>query len=115
MLKTSASGNMPIRVGSNPVRLQEIVGSGQFPGPITITALRLRSASGAGPVNQTAASVQVTVSTTQAYPNTANGHSLPSPINANNVGPDATVVYKGALSLSSLRAVRRPGPARLTW
>src|SRR4026207_1169464 len=90
--QASAPGNMPLLLGSAPVRIQEIIGSGQFPGPITITALRARSAPGTGPVNQTGGSVKVTVSTTQAYPNTAYNHALPSTTYGNNVGPDATIV-----------------------
>ena len=100
--QTNAPGNSPLTVGANPVRLQQVIGSGQFPGgPVTITGLRLRAASGSGPVSQSGASVQITVSTTQAFPNTTNGHALPSPTYANNIGPDATVVFRGTGSLSS--------------
>ena len=74
----SAPGNLPIKLGGNSIRLQEIVGGGQFPGPIMITGLRVRSAPGAGPVNSAIPSFQMTLSTTAAYPNTANGHTLPS-------------------------------------
>ena len=107
--QTSVAGNSPLRLGNTPVRLQQIIGSGQFPGPITILALRLRSAPGTGPVSQTGASIQVTLSTTQAYPNTANGHALPSPTYANNVGPDASIVYQGGGALSS-PGCAAPGP-----
>jgi uncharacterized protein (TIGR03437 family) len=108
--QTAAPGNAPLRIGAGAVHLQEIVGSGQFPaGPITITGLRLRSAPGTGPVSQSGGSVQLTLSTTQAYPNTANGHALPSPTYANNFGPDAAVVFKGTGSLSS-PGCPPPGP-----
>ena len=108
--QTAATGNSPLTLGPSPVHLQQIIGSGQFPaGPMTITGLRLRSAPGSGPVSQSGANVQVTVSTTQAYPNTTNSHALPSPTYANNMGPDATVVYKGTGSLSS-PGCAAPGP-----
>ena len=108
--QTTAPGNDSLRLGTDAVHLQQIVGSGQFPGgPITITAIRLRSAPGAGPVSQSGGSVQITLSTTQAYPNTANGHALPSPTYANNIGPDATVVFKGTGSLTS-PGCPAPGP-----
>ncbi len=107
--QASAPGNQPIHVGSKSTRFQEIAGSGQFPGPVVIAALRLRSSPGTGPVNQTLSSFQMTLSTTQAYPNTTNGHALPSLTYANNVGPDAAVVYKGALTLSS-PGCQTPGP-----
>src|SRR5260370_2657113 len=72
-----------------------------FLGPIVITGIRVRSAPGAGPVSFNYASYKITLSTTQAYPNTANGHTLPSLTYASNVGPDATTVYNAALSASS--------------
>jgi hypothetical protein len=37
-------------------------------------------------------------STTQVFPNTKNGHTLPSLTYASNVGPDATVVYNAAIT-----------------
>ena len=78
-----------------------MVGSGQFYGPIVITGIHLRSAVGTGPVSLIKASFKITLSTTPVYPNTANGHTLPSLTYANNVGPDATTVYNGAFSGSS--------------
>ncbi len=100
-LQATAPGNMPIPVGSKAGRLQEVVGSGQFPGPIVITGIRVRSAPGTGPVIINYASYKITLSTTQAYPNTNNGHTLPSLTYANNVGPDATVVYNASATGSS--------------
>jgi len=102
--QATTAGNSPLKIGANPSRIQEVVGSGQlsqFTGPVTITALRLRSFPGSGPVNFTLPSLKVTMSTTQVYPNTNNGHALPSATYANNVGPDATVVHNSALTASS--------------
>jgi hypothetical protein len=100
-LQANASGNLPIAVGATAARFQEIIGSGQFTVPIVITGIRLRSAAGAGPVSFQNASYKITLSTTQAYPNTNNGHTLPSATYGNNVGPDATTVYNAAVSGSS--------------
>jgi len=43
----------------------------------------------------------VTVSTTQAYPKTNNGRTLPSSTYFSNVGPDAKTVYNVSVSGSS--------------
>lgn len=75
--EASAAGNISIQVDATASRFQEIVGGGQFPGPIVITGIRLRAAAGTGPVRFNYASLKVTLSTTQAYPNTINGHQLP--------------------------------------
>src|SRR5712692_4340268 len=91
-LQTTAPGNLVIPVGAKASHFQEIIGGGQFPGPIIITSIRVRSAPGTGPVTFNYASYKVTLSTTQAYPNTKNGHTLPNVTYANNVGPDATTV-----------------------
>ncbi len=103
--QATASGNAPTGLGHHGVQYQEVIGSGQFAAinavPIQIVALRLRSSPGAGAVNFTFPSLQVTLSTTQAFPNTSNGHKLPSLTFADNVGPDATVVYNSAFSGSS--------------
>ena len=94
-------GNYPVPVGATAERLQEIIGSGQFNGPMVITGLRFRAAVGAGPVSLNYPSFQVTLSTTQAFPNTNNNHTLPSATFASNVGPDATKVFSGPVSASS--------------
>jgi hypothetical protein len=99
--QATAPGNVALPVGSKANRLQQIIGSGQFLGPIVITGIRVRSAPGTGPVSFNNPSYKITLSTTQAYPNTNNGHTLPSTTYANNVGPDATVVYNAAMSGSS--------------
>jgi uncharacterized protein (TIGR03437 family) len=97
----NTTGNSPFPPFVNPRRIQEVIGGGQFPGAILITGIHLRSAVGKGPVSFNYSSVKVTVSTTQAFPNTTNGRTLPSNTYANNVGPDAATVYNAALSGSS--------------
>src|SRR2546421_3825358 len=84
--QANTPGNMPLPLGNgaNPLRLQQIVGSGQFTVPIVITGVRLRSGVGTGPVSFSQPSVKLTLSTTQAYPNTNNGHALPSLTYASN-------------------------------
>ena len=100
-LQTNAPGNQAIPVSATAARFQEIIGGGQFSAPILITGLRFRSAVAAGPVSLRYASYKITLSTTQAYPNTRGAGALPSLTYANNVGPDATTVYNAALSGSS--------------
>ena len=107
--EASAAGNISIQVDATASRFQEIVGGGQFPGPIVITGIRLRAAAGTGPVRFNYASLKVTLSTTQAYPNTINGHQLPSTTYADNMGPDATTVFNGPFSASS-PGCSAPGP-----
>ena len=110
--QATTAGNTPFKIKANASRIQEVIGSGQFSqftGPVTITALRVRSFPGAGPVNFTLTSYMVTMSTTQAYPNTANGHTLPSTTYADNVGPDATVVYNSSFTAHS-SGCAGPGP-----
>src|SRR5205085_3227733 len=99
--QATAAGNSPQKLGSSAFRFQEVIGGGQFPGPITIVALRVRSAPGTGAASQTLPSFKVTLSTTQAFPNNVNGRALPSTTYSANVGPDATVVYNSALTISS--------------
>src|SRR5260370_19355808 len=72
-----------------------------FLGPIVITGIRVRSAPGTGPVSLNYASYKITLSTTQAYPNTNNGHTLPTVTYASNVGPAPTRAYNAAVSGSS--------------
>lgn len=107
--QTSAPGNAALTLNSAPFRFQEVVGAGQFTAPILINAIRLRAAPGTGAVNANYSSYKVTLSTTQAYPNTANGHTLISTTYANNTGSDAAVVYNGSLSLVSA-GCPSPGP-----
>jgi len=111
--QTAAPGNNPINVNGGAVRFQEVIGGGQFngefAGPFTIVALRLRSGTGNGHLSVAPASLQLTLSTTQAYPNTNGSHTLPSITYAKNVGPDATVVYNGTFSGTSPGCLS-PGP-----
>jgi hypothetical protein len=107
--QASAPGNVPIALTTKAGRFQEVIGNGQLPGPILITGMRFRAAAGAGPVSVTYPSYKITLSTTQAYPNTANGHALPSITYANNIGPDATTVFNAAISGSS-PGCAAPGP-----
>jgi uncharacterized protein (TIGR03437 family) len=107
--QASATGNTAISSPFMPTRFQQTLGSGQFQNAIIIVGLRLRSSPGTGPLNYAATSFQVTVSSTQVYPNTNNNHSLPSTTYANNVGPDASVVYNGPILLTSA-GCPAPGP-----
>lgn len=107
--QATTAGNMPIPLGTGAVRIQEVIGSGQFTGAITIIALRVRAAPGTGSLTSASGPLKVTLSTTQAYPNTNGGHTLPSATYANNVGPDATVVYNAAAGLFS-PGCALPGP-----
>jgi hypothetical protein len=110
--QATAAGNQPVHLGSKATRIQEVIGGGQFAqfnGPITITGIHFRSAPGTGPVNVSTNSYKITLSTTQVFPNTKNGHTLPSLTYASNVGPDATVVYNAAITGSS-PGCNAPGP-----
>jgi hypothetical protein len=107
--QTTAPGNLPIAYGRKASRFQEVVGGGQFPGPIVITGARLRAATGTGPLSFAHTSYKVTLSTTQAYPNTNGNHTLPSAKFDDNTGPDAITVYDGPLAASS-PGCAAPGP-----
>ncbi|HUJ49735.1 MAG TPA: hypothetical protein VLW25_06035, partial [Bryobacteraceae bacterium] len=97
----TTAGNNSFPVGTTASRFQEIVGSGQFYGAMLITGLRFRAAAGTGPLSFNYSSLKITLSTSHAYPNTNNGHTLVSTTFDNNVGPDATVVYNAPFSGSS--------------
>ena len=97
----NTAGNQAVTIGTKAKRLQQTVGSGQFPSAMVITGIRLRAAPGTGPVSWNVPSLMITVSTTQAYPNINNGHTLPSTTFASNTGPDVKTVYNAALSASS--------------
>ena len=99
----TAPGNASTGVLTTPSRDQEVVAAtqfGQFTSPIVIIGIGYRSAIDTGPVGFQYSTYQMTLSTTQASPNTKSG-ALPSTTYANNVGPDATVVYNAATSASS--------------
>jgi hypothetical protein len=78
-------------------RLQQVYGSGLFPGQqILIRELRWRpSGTFGGPFSTTVASIQINLSTTTAQPDGLN------PNHAANIGLDDTVVFGGALNISS--------------
>jgi hypothetical protein len=99
--QATAPGNLALAVGTAAGRIQEVIGGGQFPYPVVITGIRFRAAAGAGPVSVNYASYKITLSTTQAYPNTNSTHILPSVTYVSNVGPDATTVFNAAVSGSS--------------
>jgi len=107
--QATAPGNMPLPPGAKAGRFQEVIGSGQFPGPVVISSIRFRSATGAGAFSANYASYRITLSTTPAYPNTNGTHILPSLTYANNVGPDATTVFDAPVSGSS-SGCAAPGP-----
>src|SRR6185369_13109404 len=54
--QATTAGNMPIHLGTGAVRIQEVIGSGQFTGAITIIALRVRAAPGTGSMSSTSGS-----------------------------------------------------------
>src|SRR5579863_3369126 len=86
--QANAPGNAAVTLGPAGVRFQEVVGNGQIAVPIVIKGIHVRSAVGTDPLSFSVASFKITLSTTQAGPNTTNGKSLPSLTYANNVGPD---------------------------
>jgi len=80
-------------------RYQQVYGAPDFaalPGPVLITELIFRPDGGLGrPFNQTLTDVQINLSTTSVEPDNL------SATFADNVGTDDTIVFDGALSLSS--------------
>src|SRR5579862_4050111 len=96
--QATTAGNAPFSIGNAAAHIQEILGTGQFAeftSPIVITAMRVRAAAGTGPLSVQYANLKITLSTTQLYPNTTGNHTLLGATFANNVGPDAVVVYNG--------------------
>jgi hypothetical protein len=65
--QASAAGNAAPPLGAVANRFQEIVGGGQFPGPMLITGIRYRSAPGSGPVSVSYASYKITLSSQWPY------------------------------------------------
>src|SRR6202035_4386677 len=70
-------------------------------GSLLIDQLALRAAPGEGPVNVTATSINVHLSTSSFAPNTNLGNTLITDTFATNLGPDNTLVYSGPLALTS--------------
>lgn len=79
--------------GQQSIEWQELLGPSQLhSSPMTIGAISFRAAAGTGPINITAASLTVTLSTSPKFPN---GGTLMSATFADNVGADKTVVFSG--------------------
>lgn len=94
----------------NTMRYQQVYGASDFTTgfggvPRTITAIIFRPDSTASPFSGSIANIQIDLSTTSAAPDAL------STTFANNVGADDTVVYSGALTLTS-NAVDISGPNR---
>ncbi len=86
-----ASGSL-----NGALRIQQIYDATQFStGPITIRELRFRPYLGATPFNTTISNLQIRLSTSQADPLQLNATF------SDNSGGDETVVYEGALDISS--------------
>src|SRR5579864_1904147 len=94
-------GPLPLGSGKH-FRVQEIVGSGQFStGQIIIHQIAFRAYPGTGPVNATALTLNLYLSTSQYFPNTNGGDTLITTTYATNLGPDNTLVYSGPVSFTS--------------
>src|SRR4051812_21640681 len=74
--QATAAGNTPIPLAGSAIRIQEVIGTGQFSGPVTIVGFRARAAAGIGAVSSPGSTLKLTLSTTQVYPNTQGGHTL---------------------------------------
>ena len=93
----------------DPIRYQQIIAATEFSGGAGwITQIRLRpdAASGAA-FSETLNSVQINLSTTATSPEGM------SKTFAQNIGPDETIVYQGALALSSAFTGPSAGPMAL--
>jgi hypothetical protein len=92
---------------SERLRLQEVYGASQFPaGNLLIHEIRLRPSVdfGTGPFSATISNIQINLSTTLKQPD---GLSL---VFSNNVGSNDTVVFSGALSISTAFSGPDQGP-----
>jgi hypothetical protein len=84
-------------------RSQEVYDASHFPnGIIAIKELRFRRALGQTPFTATIPNLQISLSTTPRIPEKWDGDLAMEATFANNVGPDETVVYSGALPIASL-------------
>ena len=100
----NAGNSYPFNIGTNPptMRYQQVYAASEFDavpaGGAYITGIAFRRDAGWGTFSATLPAVQIHLSTT------ANGPDTLSTTFANNVGRDDTVVFSGALSLSSAGA-----------
>jgi hypothetical protein len=87
-------------------RYQEIYGAAEFPtNPIIISQLRFRpNLSGVAPFSTTISSIEVHLSTTRSRPDQLNSTF------ASNVGANDTIVFQGALTISSQVSGPASGP-----
>lgn len=102
---TGTPGNHSTDIsGTSDFRAQLVYGSGLFGAlggtPALISGFYMRVAPNTGAFEWDTP-LQITASTTQAYPNTNSGHTLPSTTFAANTGPDATVVFNSQLNITS--------------
>jgi uncharacterized protein (TIGR03437 family) len=111
--ETYFAGNAAGQLPGTPatIEYQQLLGAGQFhSSPITITQISFRAAAGKGPLNGNVGSLTLTLSTSPNYPNTTGGTPLMSATYANNVGPDATVVFSGNNVAIKDAGCAAPGP-----
>jgi hypothetical protein len=101
--QTNSPGTYPGTLsGTNQsIRLQQVIGSGQFSNPILINQIAFRAFPGSGAVNVTISSLNLYVSTSPNYPNTTGGKPPISAYFQDNVGADSTLVYSGPAALNS--------------
>jgi hypothetical protein len=95
-----SSGNLA--GGPLDIIVQEVFGRSQFPsGDLLLTQIAWRLKPETGPVEWTATSFDVHMSTTPFAPNTFGGNTLITPTFADNIGPDNTLVFSGTGTLFS--------------
>ena len=102
---TSTSGTsepLPILTNST-FRDQELIGPEQFGSgtALLITKIGFRAFPGSGPLSATITNLTVHLSTSPLFPNSDNGRTQMSTTYADNIGPDATLVFSGAAGLNS--------------
>ncbi len=115
--QTSAPGNDSsgdLSGFKGDVQFQEVFGRGQFasvPGSLSITQYAYRASPGDGPIDLTATSVSVYMSTSMYAPNTTGSNTLITPTFATNLGSNNTLVYSaGPGTLVSSPGCAGPGP-----
>ncbi len=102
--ETSEPGTSPSLLGgtNSNIRSQEVIGSDQFQSnPILINQIALRAFPGTVAAHATISSLNLYLSTSPNFPNTAGGKTLIANDFQANVGPDSTLVYSGPVVLSS--------------